>query len=148
MVSMRAEKIPELAKLRVLVVDDNDYILNLIKMVLTDLGVGDSFLARDAVEAMKVMNGTAAVNFVICDWNMPGITGLEFLRKLRADGVTMPFIMLTARADEGSVIQAKEIGVDAYLVKPFSPIQLEKKLVALVTGLKDGDPAKAKPSSA
>lgn len=136
MVSMRAEKIPELAKLRVLIVDDNDYILNLIKMVLTDLGVADSFTARDAVDAMKILNSSAAVNFVICDWNMPGITGLEFLRKLRADGVTMPFIMLTARADEGSVVQAKEIGVDAYLVKPFAPIQLEKKLLTLVAAMK------------
>ncbi|CAA6603160.1 putative Chemotaxis protein CheY homolog [Rhodospirillaceae bacterium LM-1] len=132
MVSLRAEKIPEFAKLRVLIVDDNDYILNLIKMVLTDLGVADSFFAKDAIEAMKVLEGSAAVNFVICDWNMPGITGLEFLRKLRADGNKIPFVMLTARADEGSVVQAKEIGVDAYLVKPFSPIQLEKKLRVLV----------------
>ncbi|TAN56903.1 MAG: response regulator, partial [Rhodospirillales bacterium] len=48
----------------------------------------------------------------------------------------MPFIMLTARADEGSVVQAKEIGVDAYLVKPFAPIQLEKKLLTLVAAMK------------
>ncbi|MBF0267257.1 MAG: response regulator [Alphaproteobacteria bacterium] len=140
MVSLRAEKIPEFAKLRVLIVDDNDYILNLIKMVVTDLGVADSFFAKDAIEAMKVLEGSAAVNFVICDWNMPGITGLEFLRKLRADGNKIPFVMLTARADEGSVVQAKEIGVDAYLVKPFSPIQLEKKLRVLVADMPELQP--------
>jgi two-component system chemotaxis response regulator CheY len=132
---MRAEKIPEFAKLRVLIVDDNDYILNLIKMVITDLGVADSFFAKDAVEAMKMLEGSANINFVICDWNMPGITGLEFLRKLRSDGNKIPFVMLTARADEGSVVMAKELGVDAYLVKPFAPIQLEKKLRALISGL-------------
>ncbi|MFA6020221.1 MAG: response regulator [Rhodospirillales bacterium] len=132
MVSLRADKIPEFAKLRVLIVDDNEYILNLVKMVITDLGVADSFFARDAIEAMKVLESSANVNFVICDWNMPGLTGLEFLRKLRSDGNKIPFVMLTARADEGSVVQAKEIGVDAYLVKPFAPIQLEKKLRAIV----------------
>jgi two-component system chemotaxis response regulator CheY len=144
MVSLRAEKIPEFAKLRVLIVDDNDYILNLIKMVITDLGVADSFFAKDAVEAMKMLEGSAAINFVICDWNMPGITGLEFLRKIRSDGNKIPFVMLTARADEGSVVQAKELGVDAYLVKPFAPIQLEKKLRALIAEIPEriGAPAK------
>lgn len=135
MVSLRNEKIPEFAKLRVLIVDDNDYILNLIKMVITDMGVQDSFFAKDAVEAMKMLDSSANINFVICDWNMPGLTGLEFLKKLRSDGNKIPFVMLTARADEGSVVQAKEIGVDAYLVKPFAPVQLEKKLRALVSGM-------------
>ena len=140
MVSLRAEKIPEFSKLRVLIVDDNDYILNLIKMVITDLGVADSFFAKDAVEAMKMLEGTAGVNFIICDWNMPGITGLEFLRKIRSDGNKIPFVMLTARSDEGSVVQAKELGVDAYLVKPFAPIQLEKKLRTLIAELPEAAP--------
>jgi len=132
---IRMEKDPALAALHVLAVDDNDYILRLVKMVVTDLGVAECLIARDAIEAMKILQANrGTINLMICDWNMPGITGLEFLRKLRADKLDMPFIMLTARADEGSVIVAKEVGVDAYLIKPFAPIQLEKKLKALVSG--------------
>jgi two-component system chemotaxis response regulator CheY len=129
---MRAPKSPEFAGIRVLIVDDNEYILRLIRMVVSDLGVAHNTIARDAVEAMKVLsNPNEDINLIICDWNMPGITGLEFLRKVRADHPEMPFIMLTARSDEGSVVQAKEVGVSAYLVKPFSPLQLEKKLKIL-----------------
>jgi two-component system chemotaxis response regulator CheY len=131
---MGIEKLPEFAGIRVLIVDDNEYILRLIRMVVTDLGVAHSAIARDAVEAMKVLSGTnEGINLIICDWNMPGITGLEFLRKVRTDYPAMPFIMLTARSDEGSVVLAKEVGVSAYLVKPFSPLQLEKKLKYLFT---------------
>lgn len=144
MVSLRTEKIAEFAKLRVLIVDDNDYILNLIKMVISDMGVAESFFAKDAVEAMKLLDSSANINFVICDWNMPGLTGLEFLKKLRSDGNKIPFVMLTARADEGSVVQAKDFGVDAYLVKPFAPVQLEKKLRALVSGMPDPLPGSKK----
>ncbi|MBF0356253.1 MAG: DUF1178 family protein [Alphaproteobacteria bacterium] len=129
---MRTQKVPELAKLRVLVVDDNEYILRLVRMVLNDLGVAYCMAARNADEAKKIIrqSGTG-INLVICDWNMPGETGVELLHELRADGVTYPFIMLTVRADEGSVVRAREDGVSAYLVKPFAPLQLEKKLRAL-----------------
>ncbi len=97
--------------------------------MLSEMGVSYIATARDAVEAMKALsNPGERINLIICDWNMPGITGLEFLRKIRSDRPQMPFLMVTGRNDEESVVQAKGSGVSAYLVKPFSPLLLAKTL--------------------
>jgi two-component system chemotaxis response regulator CheY len=126
---LRSGQVPEFTSIRALVVDDNDYILKLLRVMLSEMGVSYIATARDAVEAMKALsNPGERINLIICDWNMPGITGLEFLRKIRSDRPQMPFLMVTGRNDEESVVQAKGAGVSAYLVKPFSPQLLAKTL--------------------
>jgi DNA-binding response OmpR family regulator len=78
------------------------------------------------------------VNFIICDWNMPGITGINFLRQVRTTHPHIPFLMITGRADKNSVIEAKSVGVSAYIKKPFSPRQLEEKVRFLIE-LEEGE---------
>ena len=64
------------------------------------------------------------VNVIICDWNMPNMNGVEFLRQLRSVDAEIPFLMVTGRTDVNSVVEAKSSGVTAYISKPFSPQQL------------------------
>jgi two-component system chemotaxis response regulator CheY len=116
------EDLSPYAGLRVLAIDDSDNVLRLVRMVLNDLGVGHCHISRGAAEAMLYLdNNPNFINLIICDWNMPGLSGIEFLQKLRADGIQTPFLMLTARADQASVLAARDKGVDAYIVKPFAP---------------------------
>jgi DNA-binding response OmpR family regulator len=119
--------------LRVLAIDDNDSVLRLVRMVLYDLSVGHCHISRGAAEAMIYLeNNPDYINLIICDWNMPGLSGIDFLQKLRREGVQIPFLMLTARADQASVLAARDKGVDAYIVKPFTPKELERKIRVLM----------------
>ncbi len=81
------------------------------------------------------------VDLVLCDWNMPGMSGLDFLRQVRSVGLEIPFLMVTGRADKESVIEAKDAGVSAYIAKPFSQTQLEAKLRILVARKGENQPA-------
>jgi two-component system chemotaxis response regulator CheY len=72
------------------------------------------------------------IDLVLCDWNMPGRSGLELLQQVRSVGLEVPFVMVTGRADKESVIAAKDAGVTAYISKPFSAAQLEAKMRAAV----------------
>ncbi len=75
------------------------------------------------------------IDLIVCDWRMLNMTGLELLQQVRSTYPDMPFMMLTGKTDLQSVKVAREFGVDAYVAKPYSPQQLEKKLIALVGGL-------------
>ncbi|MBI3451731.1 MAG: response regulator [Rhodospirillales bacterium] len=117
--------------LGVLVVDDESSVTRLLKMMLTDLGISQVFVARDGRDALKFLGEySESVNIIICDWNMPRMSGLELLQQVRtADPDTM-FLMLTGRNDIDSVKAARDFGVNGYLLKPFSAEQLRKKLTA------------------
>ncbi len=122
----------DLQKLHVLIVEDNARTLKLIQVVLKDMGVGQSFTAKDGREAQMFLDGAGdLINLIICDWNMPRMTGLDLLKQVRMNYPEMPFLMVTARGDIDSVMAAKKSGVSAYIVKPFSPAELEQKVVAL-----------------
>lgn len=71
------------------------------------------------------------INFIICDWNMPIMSGLEFLRMIRKENWRIPFLMITGRATEDAVAEARDASVSGYIAKPFSPDELEIKLVKL-----------------
>ncbi len=122
----------DLRKLHVLIVEDNARTLKLIQVVLKDMGVGQSFTAKDGREAQIFLDGAGdLINLIICDWNMPRMTGLDLLKQVRMAYPKMPFLMVTARGNIDSVMAAKKSGVSAYVVKPFSPAELEQKVVAL-----------------
>lgn len=123
----------KLSDLEILVVDDETSITRLVRMMLLDMGVQQIFTARDGREALDFLGGfDDLIDLVICDWNMPRITGLEVLQQIRTVDPDAPFLMLTGRADQDSVVAARDHGVSDYLLKPFSPEQLRAKLQGIV----------------
>ena len=123
---------PKVEDLRVLVVDDQPNSLHIIRDMLTSLGVRNVITAPGGAEALRQLRerGTG-FDAILCDWRMPEMSGLEFLRTVRCDDTTIPFIMVTGTADPTSVLAAKDCGVSGYLKKPFSREELSRKLTAI-----------------
>ena len=119
----------ELKELRVLVVEDSFQTIALIRTMLSDFGITQIYTAKDGKEALDFL-GTCdeLIDVVMCDWNMPRMSGLEVLRQVRTVDPDMPFLMVTGAADPESVLAAKSNGVTAYIAKPFSANVLKKKL--------------------
>lgn len=116
----------------VLLVDDNAEAVSLIRSMLMDLGINQIFTAKDGRQALDFLGDCDdLINVVLCDWRMPRMSGLEVLRQLRTVDPDCPFIMITGSSDRDSVTKARESGVTAYIRKPFSAGQLEKKLRAI-----------------
>jgi two-component system, chemotaxis family, chemotaxis protein CheY len=93
------------------------------------MGVTQVFDAPDGRQALNFLDSAFdMVDVVICDWNMPHMTGVELLRQLRTVSPDTPFLMVSGRADKESIMEAKNSGVTAYIRKPFSVHQLEAKL--------------------
>lgn len=123
----------DLKNVKVLLVDDNQHTLRLVSTILHGMGISQIFTAKDGRDALNFLDEAGElVNFVICDWNMPRMTGLELLKEVKKTLPELPFLMITARATAESVKAARESGVDAYVAKPFSPQQLEKKVLSLI----------------
>ena len=120
----------DLSFIRVLVVDDEVAITKLVRMLLADFEVTRVTVAKSGTEAKTFLEFRAEeVDIVICDWNMPDLSGLELLKWVRETGSSMPFIFLTSRSDLESVQMARDHGVSDYLLKPFKAGQLRQKLV-------------------
>lgn len=120
--------------LRVLIVDDQPEVRTLIRDVLGEAGVTRTFEANNGKEAMQFIDADfESVNLIVCDWNMPGLNGIDFLKQIRSVFPEMPFLMITGKSDKNSVMEAKLAGVTAFIRKPFSPDQLESKLKILVS---------------
>ena len=116
-------------ELRVLVVEDSFEAMSLVKGMMADLGIHEVYTAKNGMEALDFLGVCdELIDVVVCDWNMPRMTGIELLRQLRTVDPDMPFVMVTGTADRQSVIEAKGSGVTAYLVKPYSANELAKKL--------------------
>ena len=115
--------------MRVLIVDDFSTMRRIIKNLLADLGFNNTVEAEDGHSALAVLRQDA-VELVITDWNMPGMSGIELLRAIRADGQlrTMPVLMVTAEAKREQIIDAAQAGVNGYIIKPFTAQTLEEKL--------------------
>ena len=108
-------------KIRVLIVEDNPAICLVTKTILRNAGITQVFVCYDGRRALQFLDAAPEmVDLIICDWEMPHVTGIELLRQVRATYNDMPFIMLTGRADLPSVKTALDSGVDAYIVKPVS----------------------------
>ena len=115
--------------MNLLVVDDSKAMRMIVKRTLRQAGYGDATVqeASNGKEALDALDGFDA-DLVLCDWNMPGINGVELLRQIRSVDPNVPFLMVTGRDDIESVVEAKASGVTAYIRKPFSSAQLEAKL--------------------
>jgi two-component system chemotaxis response regulator CheY len=113
----------------ILVVDDYQTMIRIIKNLLKQLGFDDVDDASDGAEALGKMR-QKRYNLVISDWNMQPMTGYELLKQVRADGGLRqtPFIMVTAESKTENVIAAKKAGVNNYIVKPFNAQTLKTKI--------------------
>lgn len=114
---------------RVLIADDSNVMRKIIKNALNQLGFSDYVEAADGHAAMKEV-GEDPVDLIISDWNMPKMTGLEFLKTVREHGnlKDIPFLMVTSEGDEAKILEAVEAGVSQYIVKPFNADQLQTKV--------------------
>lgn len=132
------EKMEEKFKsLQVLVVDDMDSIRNLVNACLNELGVRKVVLSPNGSVAWNQLKDSA-IDLIICDWDMPQMSGLELLRLVRASKPHshIPFLMLTGSTEKEKVIGAVEAGASDYLSKPFSPQDLESRVIKLLSKIK------------
>jgi two-component system chemotaxis response regulator CheY len=120
-------------KMRVLIVDDYATMLRIVKNLLKQIGFENVDEASDGGAALQMMK-LQKYGLVISDWNMQPMTGIEFLRKVRADADlrATPFIMVTAESKTDNVIEAKNAGVSNYIVKPFSGDVLKGKIESVL----------------
>lgn len=123
-------------KTRFLVVDDFKTMRTIVKKTLSNLGYTEVAEAEDGKQAhdllLKAMLEGNPFGCVVSDWNMPNMSGLEFLKAVRANTstVTLPFILVTAENEQAQVVEAAKAGVSNYLVKPFTPVDFKTKLEA------------------
>ena len=115
--------------LKILVVDDFSTMRRIVRNLLKELGYTNVDEAEDGVVAMQRLRGNN-FQFVITDWNMPNMTGIELLRVIRADPSLnhLPVLMITAEARKENIIEAAKSGASGYIVKPFTAGTLEEKL--------------------
>ncbi len=125
-----------LKKLKFLVVDDMSSIQGMVKSCLIDLGAEHIELCSNGSEAWKKLQSTH-IDLVVCDWDMPKMTGIDLLRNVRANDnlKDLPFLLLTATTEKTLVKQAIELGVNEYLTKPFQPKELEFRVIKMLTKL-------------
>lgn len=115
--------------MRILIVDDFSTMRRIVKNLLGDLGFSNTAEAEDGNVALAALRGSP-FDFVITDWNMPGMTGIDLLRAIRADAKlkALPVLMVTAEAKREQIIEAAQAGVNGYIIKPFTAQTLEAKL--------------------
>lgn len=115
--------------LKFLVVDDFSTMRRIIKNLLHDLGYSNVTEADDGKTALPMLQA-GSFDFLITDWNMPGMPGLDLIKAVRADArlAKMPVLMLTAEAKRDQIIEAAQAGVNGYVIKPFTAETLKEKL--------------------
>lgn len=116
--------------MKLLVVDDSSTMRRIIRNTLCRLGYEDVFEAENGIEAWDILDKNSDMGVLITDWNMPEMSGLELVKKTRADDrfSDIPIIMITTEGGKVDVITAIKAGVNNYIVKPFTPQVLKEKL--------------------
>lgn len=116
--------------MKILIVDDFSTMRRIIKNLLRDLGFTNTHEADDGSTALPMLK-SGDFDFLVTDWNMPGMSGIELLKEIRADGTklaTIPVLMVTAEAKRDQIIEAAQAGVNGYVVKPFTAQVLKEKI--------------------
>jgi len=114
--------------MRVLLADDSGTMRTIIKRSLESLGVSGAVEAADGLQAIELFKTGGGFELVLTDWNMPGKTGIEVVREIRALDGKVPIVMVTTEAEKTRVMEAIQAGVSDYLVKPFTTEVLRAKL--------------------
>jgi two-component system chemotaxis response regulator CheY len=132
------------AKARILIVDDMNTMRKLLGKVCQDLGFLDVTEAADGASAWQaVSRARPPIELIISDWNMPRTSGLDLLKRVRSDSrySKLPFVLVTAEAEEHQMLEAFDAGASGYVTKPFSAESLRLKLEQVHASLRSG-PAK------
>lgn len=122
------------ASMKILVVDDMATMRKIIKNMLSQIGFTNISEADDGATAWPLIQDAQKAGepfeFIVSDWNMPKMTGLDLLKNLRENDAfkTLPFLMITAEAEQGNVVIAVKAGVSNFIVKPFSAQVLKEKV--------------------
>ena len=115
--------------MKILIVDDFSTMRRIIKNLLRDLGYTNTHEADDGNTALPMLK-SGDFDFLVTDWNMPGMTGIDLLKEIRADEhlASLPTLMVTAEAKRDQIIEAAQAGVNGYVVKPFTAQVLKEKI--------------------
>ena len=118
--------------IKILVVDDAPMIRRILKNVLKEMGFTNIDEAEDGQVALQKLR-SGKYDFVITDWNMPNLTGIELVQEIRKDPKLkdIPVMMVTAEAKKENIILALKSGVNNYIVKPFTPENVKSKIEAI-----------------
>jgi len=115
--------------MKILVVDDFSTMRRIVKNLLKDLGFTNMVEADDGKTALPILQA-GGIDFLVTDWNMPGMTGIDLLKAVRADPnlVNLPVLMVTAEAKREQIMLAAQAGVNGYVIKPFTAGTLKEKI--------------------
>lgn len=115
--------------MRILIVDDFSTMRRIVRNILRQLGMNNVVEADDGTTAWDTLNRDK-IDFIVSDWNMPKMTGIELLRKVRAseEFADIPFLMVTAEAQQENIIEAVQAKVSNYIVKPFTADTMKQKI--------------------
>ena len=118
--------------MRILIVDDFSTMRRIVRNLLKELGYTNVDEAEDGVVAMQKLSA-GGIDFVVTDWNMPNMTGIELLRAIRANAqiAHLPVLMITAEAKKENIIEAAQAGASGYIVKPFTAATLAEKMAKI-----------------
>ena len=123
---------PDPSKIKFLVVDDFSTMRRIVRNLLKELGYTQAEEAEDGAVALQKLKG-GGFDFVVSDWNMPNMDGLQLLQAVRSDRALkhLPVLMITAEAKKENIIAAAQSGASGYIVKPFTAGTLNDKLVKI-----------------
>ena len=115
--------------MKILIVDDFSTMRRIIKNLLRDLGFTNTAEADDGQTALPMLQN-GKFDFLVTDWNMPGMQGIDLLKNVRADPnlADLPVLMVTAESKRDQIVEAAQAGVNGYIVKPFTAATLKEKL--------------------
>lgn len=115
--------------MKILIVDDFSTMRRIVKNLLHDLGYANTHEADDGKTAWPMLQA-GDFEFVVTDWNMPGMTGIDLLKNIRGEPrlAALPVLMVTAEAQREQIIEAAKAGVNGYIIKPFTAVTLKEKL--------------------
>ena len=116
-------------RMKFLVVDDFSTMRRIVRNLLKELGYSNTEEAEDGIVALNMLRNDK-FDFVVSDWNMPNMTGIDLLKNIRADQnlKDLPVLMITAEARKENIIEAAQSGANGYIVKPFTAATLDEKL--------------------
>ena len=119
--------------IKILIVDDSITIRRIITNALKTVGFTDTIEASNGKEALEKLP-SGKVDFIITDWNMPEMNGLDFIKIVRSNPLysSMPILMITTRGTEHDVVEALQAKVNSYIMKPFTPQELKEKIEGIL----------------
>jgi len=116
-------------EMKILIVDDFSTMRRIIKNLLRDLGFNNTQEADDGKTGLPMLV-SGSFDFLVTDWNMPGMSGIDLLKQVRLDDSlkSLPVLMVTAESKRDQIVEAAQAGVNGYIVKPFTAITLKEKI--------------------